>query len=322
MTSLSAKDFIDGIVAGNRSVLARAITLVESKLPADRELASEVLTGCQPHAIESVRVGITGVPGAGKSTFIDALGIHITTVRNQKVAVLAVDPSSPIGGGSILGDKTRMPRLSLEDKAFIRPSPSRGKLGGVTEGTRNAILLCEAAGYPNILVETVGVGQSEIAVDSMVDFFILMMLARAGDELQGVKRGILEVAGLLAFNKADGDNLMASELARRQFQNALDLFPSNPSAWKTRVVTCSALYNQGIAAIWDSVLEYRQTSLASGAFKTRRREQLRTALRDAIDAALRERFYSVASAKIANLEAEVVAGRISVDAAARALLTS
>ncbi len=210
---------------GDRAVLARAITLVESSRADHQERARELMDACLSYTGNSVRLGITGVPGVGKSTFVEALGMHIIQERHEKVAVLAIDPSSPISGGSILGDKTRMPRLSTDENAFIRPSPSRGTAGGVGATTREAMLLCEVAGFQNVFVETVGVGQSEVAVASMVDFFLLLMIAGAGDELQGIKRGVLELADLVAFNKADGDDRIRAEAARKQLESAMSLFP-------------------------------------------------------------------------------------------------
>jgi LAO/AO transport system kinase len=257
---LTAPDYLDGIVGGDRVLLARAITVIESDLLADRDLAEEILQAILPHAGKSYRTGITGVPGAGKSTFIDALGMHLVRVLNQKVAVLSVDPSSPVSGGSILGDKTRMSRLSKEDRAFIRPSPARGYLGGVGRHTRESIMLCEAAGYDNILVETVGVGQSETAVRSMTDFFLLLIVPGAGDELQGMKRGIVEMLDGIAVNKADGDNKARAERARADYSAALHLLPQSSDGWIPRVLTCSALTGENIPAIWQMVRDHQAQS--------------------------------------------------------------
>jgi LAO/AO transport system kinase len=270
---LNVDDYVTGVRAGDRVVLARAITLIESDLPADAERAAAVLDALLPHAGRSRRVGITGVPGVGKSTFIDALGMHLVRDRGELVAVLSVDPSSPISGGSILGDKTRMERLSLEEKAFIRPSPARGHLGGVARHTRETILLCEAAGYENILVETVGVGQSETAVRSMTDFFLLLMIAGAGDELQGIKRGILEMVDAVAVNKADGDNVARAERTRAEYAAALHLLPALTDGWTPRVTTSSALSGASVRALWDMVLEHQAVLGANGAFLERRRRQ-------------------------------------------------
>ena len=254
---LPLERYVEGVLAGDRTVLARAITVIESNLGSDGELAARLLDALLPHTGKSLRVGITGVPGVGKSTFIDALGMYLIGERGENVAVLSVDPSSPISGGSILGDKTRMERLAVDERAFIRPSPSQGHLGGVARRTRETILLCEAAGYRNILVETVGVGQSETAVRSMTDFFLLLMLAGAGDELQGVKRGIIEMLDGMAINKADGDNRAKAERARIEYAGALHLFPASADGWTPRVLTCSAIAREGIAEVWQMVLDHR-----------------------------------------------------------------
>jgi LAO/AO transport system kinase len=315
---------VDGVLAGDRAILAQAITLLESTLPSDRELAERIIDAVLPASGKSVRVGITGVPGVGKSTFIEALGTHLTDGSGEKVAVLAIDPSSAVSGGSILGDKTRMPKLSVNPRAFIRPSPSRGTLGGVAQRTREAIVVCEAAGYTNVLVETVGVGQSETMVATMVDFFLLLMLAGAGDELQGIKRGILELTDLVAINKADGDNRRHAELAQREFTRALALFPPSPSGWPPRVVTCSAIENKGVTEIWDAVLYYREHTRASGYFDRRRREQNREWMRELIAQGLRERFLSdpAVKRKLPELERAVMEGRITSLSAARELLSA
>src|SRR5579862_577241 len=226
---LSRKEYVDGVLRGDRNALARAVTLIESGLAADRDLAEHIVEDCLPHSGNSIRVGITGVPGAGKSSLIEALGKYLITEQKQKVAVLAIDPSSQLSGGSILGDKTRMTTLAASEMAFIRPSPSRGIPGGVAQRTREVMLLCEAAGYATILVETVGTGQSEIAVHDMVDFFLLILLSGAGDELQGMKRGVMELADIVVINKAEGTNVAAAERARSEAQNALHYFPSSPS---------------------------------------------------------------------------------------------
>lgn len=285
-----AARIIEGILAGDRALLSRAITLVESRLPQHAEKAQSIVEGCLPHSGNSIRLGITGVPGVGKSTFIEALGMHLIEDRTQKVAVLAVDPSSQFSGGSILGDKTRMERLSARIEAFIRPSPSGGSLGGVTRRTRETVILCEAAGFRNIFIETVGVGQSETAVASMVDFFLLLMLAGAGDELQGIKRGIMEMADLLAINKADGNNIDRANAARAEYQTALRLFPPTASGWQPRVLTCSALSNQGIPEIWDSVVEHHRYVKRTGYFDERRRAQLADWLEAAIADQIQEAF--------------------------------
>ena len=311
------------IRAGDRAALARAITLVESRRSDHQERARELMDACLAHTGPSVRVGITGVPGVGKSTFIEALGLHILRERGERVAVLAVDPSSPVAGGSILGDKTRMPRLAAEPSAFIRPSPSGGSAGGVAARTREAVLLCEAAGYQNVLVETIGVGQSEVAVASMVDFFLLLMLAGAGDELQAIKRGVLELADLVAFNKADGDNRAPAGAARSQLESVLSLFPLRPGGWRPPVVTCSARGGQGIAAIWATVLEYRARMIAAGEFERKRREQARDAMYDIVRRTLADRFFSSATirSQLPKIEKDVMEGRLSPYGAARQILS-
>ena len=270
---MTVEEFAAGVRAGDRTVLARAITLVESSRREHRAKAQALIKELLPHAGGARRVGVTGVPGVGKSTFIDSLGVWLTA-RGDRVAVLAVDPSSALTGGSILGDKTRMERLAVDERAFIRPSPSGGSLGGVARKTRESLLLCEAAGYDVVIVETVGVGQSETVVAEMVDFFLVLMLAGAGDELQGVKRGILELADLLAINKADGDNVLPAKRARRQYQSALELMrPPSPS-WRPPVLTCSALRDEGLDAIWDEVEKHRRTLAATGELEEKRRHQL------------------------------------------------
>ena len=249
------EDYVEGILSGNRTILSQAITLIESSLPKHYEEAQSIIEKCLPYSSNSLRIGITGVPGAGKSTFIERFGLYLTT-QERKLAVLAIDPSSSQTKGSILGDKTRMEQLSVHPGAYIRPSPSAGTLGGVARKTRETIILCEAAGYDTILVETVGVGQSETSVHSMVDVFLLLMLAGAGDELQGIKRGIMEIADIIAITKADGQNKPNALAARSLYENALHLFPPNPSGWKPRVQTCSARMNEGIRELWDSITDY------------------------------------------------------------------
>lgn len=303
-------------------ILARAITVIESDLPSDGELAAQLLDRILPHTGQSLRVGITGVPGAGKSTFIDALGMHLIHDCGENVAVLSVDPSSPISGGSILGDKTRMERLAIEDRAFIRPSPSRGHLGGVARHTRETILLCEAAGYRNILVETVGVGQSETAVRSMTDFFLLLMLAGAGDELQGMKRGIIEMVDGMVINKADGDNKKKAERARIEYAHALHLFPASADGWTPPVLTCSSLNGEGIAEVWRMVLDHRQLLEGNGFLAQRRSRQALEWLNELVIMGLEELFRanrSVAS-RLPHLQEEVRNGHMTPFAASRELL--
>jgi LAO/AO transport system kinase len=268
----SEDEYVEAILAGNRTILSQAITLVESSLPEHYDMAQLIIEKCLPYSEKSVRIGITGVPGAGKSTFIETFGLHITG-EGRKLAVLTIDPSSEHTGGSILGDKTRMEKLSIHPSAFIRPSPSAGSLGGVARKTRETIVLCEAAGFNTIIVETVGVGQSETAVDSMVDFFLLLMLAGAGDELQGIKRGIMEMADLIAITKADGPNRQIAEGARVSYQNALRLFTSRTPGWKPQVLTCSALENTGIRELWELILTYFNITKASGYFDEFRKKQ-------------------------------------------------
>jgi LAO/AO transport system kinase len=320
---LTSVQYVDGVLRGDRVVLARAITLVESDLPADAELAASVLDAILPHTGNARRVGITGVPGVGKSTFIDALGVLLTREYGQNVAVLSVDPSSPISGGSILGDKTRMEKLSTEERAFIRPSPARGHLGGVSRRTRETMLLCEAAGYENILVETVGVGQSETAVRSMTDFFLLLMIAGAGDELQGIKRGVIEMIDGMAINKADGDNEQKAENAGVAYAGALHLFPANPEGWTPRVLTVSSITGKNVPRVWEMVLEHRALLERNGWLAERRSRQALDWLRELIAIGLENRFRNDArvAERLPKLEESVRAGRVTSFAAARQLLS-
>ena len=303
-------------------VLARAITLVESHLDSDAELASRVIERCLPRTGQARRAGITGSPGVGKSTFIETLGTHLTTDRQETVAVLSVDPSSAISGGSVLGDKTRMERLATDPRAFVRPSPSRGHLGGVARRTREAMLLCEAAGYQNVLVETVGVGQSETSVRSMVDFFLLLILPGAGDELQGIKRGIFEMSDLIAVNKADGDNRQRADRARQEYESALHLFRAGADGWVPRVVTCSALNRDSIAEVWQIVLQHRAQLEANGWFERRRREQALEWMKEALLYEIEEELRRdvVVDERFAASRCEVAEGRLSPFLAARELL--
>lgn len=288
---LTSDEFVQGILNGEVSVLGQAVTLVESSLPRDQEIAQEVIEKCLPHAGKSIRLGITGVPGAGKSTFIEALGMHLIQ-GGHKLAVLAIDPSSERTKGSILGDKTRMEELSVAKNAFIRPSPSAGSLGGVARKTRESIVLCEAAGFDTVFVETVGVGQSETAVHSMVDFFLLIQLAGTGDELQGIKRGIMEMADGIAINKSDGSNIEKSELARRQYKNALHLFPMGESGWSPDVVTCSAIEKNGIPDVWQMVLNYITFVKENEYFERKRTNQSKYWMYESIDEKLKSNFYN------------------------------
>lgn len=288
---LCASGFFKGITQGNRAILGQAITLIESSNPKHFDLAQEVVEKCLPYSNKSLRIGISGIPGAGKSTFIEAFGSMLTEA-GHKVAVLAIDPSSVTTGGSIMGDKTRMERLSNNPGAFIRPSPSAGTLGGVARKTRETIILCEAAGFDIILVETVGVGQSETAVASMVDFFILLMVAGTGDELQGIKRGIMETADLVVINKADGDNRIRVEQTASEFRNALHFFPAPASGIPTQVVTCSSKNGEGINEIWNVIEDYVSRTTGSGYFHAKRREQNVQRMTDFIENYLKESFYN------------------------------
>lgn len=320
---LSRQEYRDGILRGDRSVLARAVTLIESAREADRELAEQIVEDCLPAAAgDSIRVGITGVPGAGKSSLIEALGRYLIAEQKQKVAVLAIDPTSQISGGSILGDKTRMTALAASEMAFIRPSPSRGMAGGVAQRTREAMLVCEAAGYRNILVETIGVGQSETAVHEMVDFFLLVTLAGAGDELQGIKRGVMELADLVAVNKAEGANLAAAECACAEAENALHFFPASESGWMPRALTCSAQTAAGIRELWNCVLEYAALTRANGWFGANRRAQQKRWMQEMIEHALRQRFHAhpAVRSRMQELEGDVAEGRTTPFRAARMLL--
>ncbi len=283
---------MEGILAGDRVLLSRAITLAESRLPSDQELAQEVINQVLPYAGNAVRIGITGVPGVGKSTFIETFGTYVIQDQGKKLAVLAIDPTSQRTGGSILGDKTRMGELAVNPNAFIRPSPAGKSLGGVTRSTRESIILCEAAGYEAIIVETVGVGQSETAVHAMVDFFLLLMLAGAGDELQGIKRGIMEMADGIAITKADGTNTDKAKAARAEYQNALHLYPPAASGWTPSVSTCSALANTGIDEVWKTITAYLAHTLQNGFFHKKRRAQNLLWLQEAIRQGLEERFYA------------------------------
>jgi len=292
----SAADLVSQILKGNITALSRAITLVESKNAAHLEKANTIIKACLPHANQSVRIGITGVPGVGKSTFIEAFGTYLTS-QGKKVAVLAIDPSSSLTRGSILGDKTRMEDLVKDKNAFIRPSPSGESLGGVARKTRETIILCEAAGFDTIIIETVGVGQSETAVHSMVDFFLLLKLAGAGDELQGIKRGIIEMADAIAINKADGDNEKRAKLAKVEFNRALHLYPEKDSAWQPKVTLCSALHNQGIAEIWEIIEEYISITTKNNYGNHKRNEQNKFWLIQTIEEQLKSNFFNAPKIK-------------------------
>ena len=318
---LNVSDYVEGILKGNTTLLSQAVTLVESTLPEHQSIAQEVIEKCLPYAGRSVRIGISGVPGAGKSTSIDAFGLHVLE-RGGKLAVLAIDPSSERSKGSILGDKTRMEKLSVHPDSFIRPSPSAGSLGGVARKTRETIILCEAAGYDKIFVETVGVGQSETAVHSMVDFFLLIQLAGTGDELQGIKRGIMEMADGIVINKADGNNIEKAKLAAAHFRNALHLFPAPESGWTPQVLTYSGFYGLGIKEIWDMVYEYIDFVKANGYFQYRRNEQAKYWMYESINEQLRNSFYHnpTIEAMLQAKENEVLGGTVTSFTAAHQLL--
>jgi LAO/AO transport system kinase len=319
----SVETLVQGIFSGDRVLLGQAITLVESNRPDHQELAREVIGKIltESPSQETLRIGISGAPGVGKSTFIETLGMRLTQ-QNHRVAVLAIDPTSTISKGSILGDKTRMEKLSVSDRAFIRPSPSGDTLGGVARKTRETILLIEAAGFDVILVETVGVGQSETTVHSMTDLFLLLLLPGAGDELQGIKRGIVEMADILAVNKADGDRLKSANQARAHYLNAVHLLPPKPSGWAPPVLTCSAQMDTGVDEIWKAMQDYRDFTSKNGFFAKNRQDQAQFWFKEALRDGLFEQFYHNASVKnlLKRLEPEITAGRISPFAAASELL--
>ena len=317
----TASELVEGILRGDITMLSRAVTLVESTATDHYALAQEVIEKCLPHSGNSRRIGITGVPGAGKSTSIDTFGMHVLK-QGGKLAVLAIDPSSERTKGSILGDKTRMEKLAIQPGAFIRPSPSAGSLGGVARKTRETIVLCEAAGYDTIFVETVGVGQSETAVHSMVDFFLLLQIAGAGDELQGIKRGIMEMADGIVINKADGDNIGPAQLAQAQYRSALHLFPPTESGWSPEVLTYSGYYELGIAEVWDMIDRYFEFVKANGSFELKRSRQARWWMYETIDEQLRKHFYDNPEVQrlLAANEADVLANLRTSFAAATNVL--
>lgn len=318
---LTVDEYVDGVLARDRNVLAQAITLVESNAPAHMAMAQEVLQRLLPHTGNSIRIGITGVPGVGKSTFIEALGLHLLAEQHG-VAVLAVDPSSTVTRGSILGDKTRMELLARNPKAFIRPSPSGGTLGGVTRKSRETILVCEAAGFDVVLVETVGVGQSETTVRQMVDFFLLLMLAGAGDELQGIKKGIMELADTLLINKADGDNRPRAEAAKLEYNRALHYLAPATEGWRTRAYTCSATTGDGVAQIWSVIEQFREATTSSEVFEKRRRAQTLDWVYSMVEEHLRTSFFSHAGVESirAHIERAVVGGHMPPTVAAQKLI--
>jgi len=318
---LDVETTIKGILDKNRTILSKAITLVESSLPQHQKIAQEIIEHCLPYSGNSIRIGITGVPGVGKSTFIESLGKYLTN-KNRKLAVLAIDPSSEKTKGSILGDKTRMEELSIDENAYIRPSPSAGSLGGVARKTKEIIVLCEAAGFDTIIVETVGVGQSETAVHSMVDFFLLLMLAGAGDELQGIKRGIMEMADAIVINKADGDNLQKAKMAKQEYANALHLFPPADSGWTPKVETCSARDKSGIKEVWKVIENYKQHTKENGYFQKSRQDQELKIFFESIGEKLKDNFYNNTQVKesLNSIKSNILDGKISSYQAGNILL--
>ena len=320
---LDVDAYVEGVLSGSRAVLARAITLIESTNPEHEQLAQQVLTRVLPHTGRAQRIGISGVPGAGKSTFIDAFGTYLTGL-GHKVAVLAIDPSSRVSGGSILGDKTRMQRLANDPNAFVRPSPSAGSLGGVARKTREASLLCEAAGYDVVIIETVGVGQSETSVAEMVDFFLVLMLPNAGDELQGIKKGILELVDLIAVNKADGTNVEAANRAARQYEMALRYVRPAGAAWQVPVLTCSALEGRGLDRIWKKICEHAELMERTGERQARRDQQLLSWTWALVEEAILSRLRSTPGMRerIARLEREILDRRTTPFLAAQEILSA
>ncbi|MDR1132600.1 MAG: methylmalonyl Co-A mutase-associated GTPase MeaB [Synergistaceae bacterium] len=318
---LTAADCVSGVLSGSRTILSRAITLVESNLPVHAETSSRVIKEILPHTGKSTRVGITGVPGAGKSTFIDVLGNRLCEA-GHKVAVLAVDPSSSVTKGSILGDKTRMERLSRHRNAFIRPSPSGGTLGGVTRKSRETMLLCEAAGYDVILVETVGVGQSEAAVRSMVDFFLLMVITGAGDELQGIKKGVMELADAILINKADGNNALKANTTRAEYDRILHFLRPATEGWETKAHTCSAAAGSGIGEIWGVIENFMKTVKASGVFAERRKQQTLSWVYTMVEDYIKQKFYGceAVAKERSSVESRVTSGALSATEAASELI--
>ncbi|MBP3433294.1 MAG: methylmalonyl Co-A mutase-associated GTPase MeaB [Alistipes sp.] len=319
--TFTTDEYVEGILAGNITILAQAITLVESNNPAHYAQAQEIIERCLPYSGKSVRIGITGVPGAGKSSFIEAVGNMITSLKH-KLAVLAIDPSSERSGGSILGDKTRMESICHNPDIFVRPSPSAGSLGGVARKTRETIVLCEAAGFDVIFIETVGVGQSETAVHSMVDMFMMLQISGAGDELQGIKRGIMEMADMMVITKADGENITKAELAKAQYQGALHLFPLADSGWRPQVYTCSSLLGTGLEEVWQGVEKYLEHIELNGYFTANRNRQNKYWMYETINETLKSSFYNnpEIEAKMAEVEQRVLEAKLSSFIAAKELL--
>ncbi len=318
---LDAQAYVDGVLKGDRMLLSRAITVVESNLESDQALAREIIKSVMPHTGNSMRVGITGVPGVGKSTFIEAFGKYLIS-KGKRVAILSIDPSSQKTKGSILGDKTRMEELSTMEEAYIRPSASGDSLGGVANKTGETLLLCEAAGYDVILIETVGVGQSETAVHGMTDFFLLLMLAGAGDELQGIKKGIMEMADMVVINKADGDNIPLSKIAKRQYQNALHMFPSSDSGWTPVVTLASALESKGVDQVWETIEAYKVQAINTGYFQKNRVRQKLNWMYTNINEGLKKMLYSSDEIKALRtlMEQDIIDSKISPIEAAELIL--
>ena len=319
--ALSTDEYVEGILQGNITILSQAITLIESNKPEHYAQAQEIIERCLPHAGRSVRIGITGDPGAGKSTFIEAIGGMVASLKHR-LAVLAIDPSSERSGGSILGDKTRMESISSNPNIFIRPSPSAGSLGGVARKTRETIVLCEAAGYDVIFIETVGVGQSETAVHSMVDMFLMLQISGAGDELQGIKRGIMEMADMMVITKADGENIHKAELAKVQYQGALHLFPLPESGWRPKVYTCSSVEKSGLEEVWKGVEEYLDHIEGNGYYSANRNRQNKYWMYESINEALKSSFYQnpQIAERIEEVEQRVLSAKQSSFVAAKELL--
>jgi LAO/AO transport system kinase len=306
MSNFNINEFVDGILSSNISYVSKAITLVESTKPEHQEQAQQIINAIIKHSGNSIRVGITGVPGVGKSTFIESFGLEVIK-HGHKLAVLAVDPSSKISKGSILGDKTRMEQLAVHPSAFIRPSPSSGSLGGITKKTKESIIICEAAGYNYILIETVGVGQSETLVHQLTDFFLLLMLAGAGDELQGIKRGIMEMADAIVITKADGTNADKAKMARSEYANALHLFPPTESSWIPEALTCSSLESKGITEVFEMIEKYRRHTITNNYFYKKRQFQNKQWFHQTLNDLIIEKFYSDASIKnkIISIESDI-----------------